>query len=151
MNAIWLKRNAIFSLIVLIPLLLLSANAASLGSSFADSFNNGQDDPGSSTASIISPLKGSQLTSSTVTFTWTAETGATSYQIWIGNSVGGNDIASATTSSLALTLTGVPTDSRRLYVTLRGYAGGTWTTQDSATYTAAAPGSANFTISASPT
>ena len=73
---------------------------------------------------------------SKVTFTWTAETGATSYQLWIGNTPGAHDVASGGTSSLSLTFSGLPTDGRQLYVTLYGYSGGVWTVQDTATYTA---------------
>ena len=36
-------------------------------------------------AQITSPPKGSTLPGDTVTFTWTAESGATSYQLWVGS------------------------------------------------------------------
>jgi hypothetical protein len=87
-------------------------------------------------AAITSPPKGSTLTSSTATFTWTAETGATSYQLWVGNTAGAHDIASLGTGGLSVTVTNLPTDGRPLYITLYGYAGGVWTMQDTATYTA---------------
>ena len=77
------------------------------------------------------------MASGTATFTWTAETGGTSYQIWIGNSPGAKDILTRGTNGLTLAVSGIPTDRRTLYVTLYGYAGGVWTVQDSATYMAA--------------
>ena len=88
-------------------------------------------------ATITSPPKGSQFTGSTVTFTWTAESGGTSYQIWIGNAPGAHDVASAGTNGLTLTFHNLPTDGRQLYVTLYGYSGGVWTVQDTAGYQAA--------------
>lgn len=91
-----------------------------------------------SNAQITSPPKGSTLPGATVTFGWTAETGATSYQIWVGNSPGADDVTYGGTSGLSLGLNGLPTDGRQLYVTLWGYdSSGTWSVQDTAIYTAA--------------
>jgi len=87
-------------------------------------------------AAITTPTKGSTFTGSKVTFGWTAESGATSYQIWVGNTPGAHDIAVATTSGLSTMVSGLPTDGRTLYVSLYGLAG-SWTLQDTATYTAA--------------
>jgi hypothetical protein len=93
------------------------------------------------TAQITSPAKGSRLTGTTVTFTWSHESGATSYQLWVGSTAGAHDIALNTTSSLTTTVTGLPTNGSQVYVTLYGYSGGGWTVQDTATYTAASGGS----------
>src|SRR5580698_3633284 len=90
----------------------------------------------SSPAQITSPPKGSTLTGSTATFTWSAENGATSYQLWIGSTIGGHDLAVVGTSNLTATVGGLPTNGSQIYVTLYGYAGGSWTVQDTATYTA---------------
>jgi sugar lactone lactonase YvrE len=92
------------------------------------------------TAQITSPAKGSRLTGTTVTFTWSHESGATSYQLWVGSTAGAHDIALNTTSSLTTTVTGLPTNGSQVYVTLYGYSGGGWTVQDTATYTAASGG-----------
>jgi sugar lactone lactonase YvrE len=89
------------------------------------------------TAQITSPAKGSRLTGTTVTFTWSHESGATSYQLWVGSTAGAHDIALSTTSSLTTTVTGLPANGSQVYVTLYGYSGGGWTVQDTATYTAA--------------
>jgi hypothetical protein len=88
-----------------------------------------------SKATILSPAKGSTLTGSRVTFTWTAETGATSYQLWLGHSAGAHDIAVVGTTQLSGTATTLPTDGSTVYVTLYGYKAGGWAVQDTATYT----------------
>ena len=87
-------------------------------------------------ALITAPPKGSTFTGTSATFTWSAETNATSYQLWVGSTAGTHDIATITTSSLTVTTNGLPSDGRTLYVTLYGYSGGSWTVQDTATYTA---------------
>ncbi len=97
-------------------------------------------------AAITSPAKGSTFVgTNSVRFTWTAETGATSYQLWVGSTPGAQDIALGTTSALAITINNLPTDGRTLYVTLYGNTGG-WAVQDTATYTAS-----TFAIITSPT
>ena len=98
-----------------------------------------------SPAQITSPAKGSTLAGSTATFTWTAENGATSYQLWVGTTAGGHDLAVVGTSNLTATVGGLPTNGSTIYVTLYGYAGGSWTVQDSATYTAATVANAQIT------
>ena len=87
-------------------------------------------------AQILSPAKGATLTGSTATFTWSAETGATSYQLWLGRSAGTHDLAVVGTTQLSGTVTTLPTDGSTIYATLNGYAGGKWTVQDAASYTA---------------
>ncbi len=90
-----------------------------------------------SAAQITAPTKGSTLTGSAATFTWTSESGATSYQLWIGSTPGANDIDYGGTSAQTISFSNLPTNGQTLYVTLYGYAGGVWTVQDTATYTAA--------------
>jgi hypothetical protein len=87
-------------------------------------------------AQILSPAKGATLTGSTATFSWTQQTGATSYQLWLGRTSGAHDVAVVGTTQLSGTVTTLPTDGNTIYVTLNGYAGGKWTVQDTATYTA---------------
>ncbi|HEX6737468.1 MAG TPA: hypothetical protein VF310_04245, partial [Vicinamibacteria bacterium] len=68
---------------------------------------------------IYSPAPGSTLPGATVTFLWTDGFGASTYWLYVGNSLGGNDIYSA---SQGLTTEGtvsrLPTDGRTLYVRL---------------------------------
>jgi hypothetical protein len=87
-------------------------------------------------AQILSPAKGSTLTGSTVTFSWTGESGATSYQLWLGRTLGAHDLAVIGTTQLSGTVTTLPTDGSQVFATLNGYAGGKWTVQDTASYTA---------------
>jgi hypothetical protein len=71
-----------------------------------------------------------------VTFTWTPESGATSYQLWVGSAPGQDDIGVGGTSGTSVTINNLPTDGSLVYVTLYGYAGDTWTVQDQEQYTA---------------
>ena len=97
--------------------------------------------PAASPATMSSPLQGTRLSGSTVTFQWNAGVGATLYQVFIGNSVGAFDIgyfpASGTTST-STTVTGLPTDGRTVYVRLYSAIAGVWYFHDY-TYIAAAP------------
>jgi len=96
-------------------------------------------------ATITSPTKGATLTSASATFVWTAETGATSYQLWVGTAAGLHDIATFTTSSLTATVNGLPTNGSTIYVTLQGSVSGVWSVQDTATYTAVSTVKASIT------
>lgn len=90
-------------------------------------------------AQIVSPGKGSTLKGSTVTFTWSAESGATSYQLWVGSAPGQQDLGYIGTNSLQATVGGLPQDGRQIYVTLYGYSLANWSVQDAATYTSELP------------
>jgi hypothetical protein len=72
-----------------------------------------------SPADIYSPAPGSTLPGSTVSFFWTAGSGASQYYLYIGNSVGAADIYAASQGlATAVTVGGLPTDGRTLYVRL---------------------------------
>ena len=86
-------------------------------------------------AKITSPTNGSTLDGTATTFTWTAETGATAYQMWAGTTPGANDLGYCGTSTLSCTIAGLPSNGQPVYVTLYGLASG-WTVQDTATYNA---------------
>ena len=88
-------------------------------------------------AQITSPPKGSAFSSDTVTFTWTAETGATSYQMWLGSAPGQYDLGVGGVSVLVVTIGDLPTNCSQVYATLYGYSGEAWTVQDTAQYTSA--------------
>jgi hypothetical protein len=77
------------------------------------------------------------LTGSTVTFDWTAGSGATAYWLDIGSSAGGNNYYSSGNLGNVLTTTasGLPTNGSTVYVTLYSLVGGTWT-PNAYTYTA---------------
>ena len=93
-------------------------------------------------ATISSPANGTTLTSGTTTFTWTSAPGATSYQLWVGTTLGASDLALVTTSGLSATVTGLPINGVPLFVRLSTFTGGAWFF-NSYTYTAA-----NVTIAA---
>jgi hypothetical protein len=68
---------------------------------------------------ITNPNPGSILESSRVTFQWTSGPGVTDYFLYVGNSLGANDIYSQNAGlGLSATVVGLPTDGRTLYVRL---------------------------------
>src|SRR5208337_1554654 len=77
---------------------------------------------------ITSPVPNSTLTSGTVTFNWTAGTGASAYWLDVGSSTGGNQYYQSGNLGNVLTTTvgGLPTNGRTLYVTLYSLVGGQW-------------------------
>jgi hypothetical protein len=92
-------------------------------------------------ALMISPVPGSTLPSSTVTFKWSAGTGVTDYDLYVGTTEGGSDIFNAgilPPGTLSQTVTGIPTNGSTIYVTLWSYISNSW--QDVLyTYTASKP------------
>jgi hypothetical protein len=77
---------------------------------------------------MTTPTPGSMLTGSTVTFDWTAGSGASGYWIDIGSTTGGHNIYSSGNlgNVLTATVSGLPTDGSTIYVTLYTLIGGTW-------------------------
>src|SRR5439155_10594956 len=68
-------------------------------------------------AQMLSPVPGSLLISSNVTFTWTAGTAASQYWLWVGTSLGASDLYSqvqgtSTSATVGGVPTGVPTYAR---------------------------------------
>ncbi len=92
---------------------------------------------GSATGILTTPTPGSTLTGSTVTFDWTAGSGASGYWIDVGSTAGAHNYYSSGNLGNVLTLTvnGLPTDGSTVYVTLYTLIGGSWTANDY-TYTA---------------
>jgi len=77
---------------------------------------------------ITSPVSGSTLPGSTVTFTWSAGSGATAYWLDAGSTPGGNQCYQSGNLGNVLTTTvnGLPINGSTVYVTLYSYAGGQW-------------------------
>jgi len=76
-------------------------------------------------AALISPAPNSTLPSSNVTFTWSAGTGAVSYTLRLGTTVGGYDIRGTTTTSTSVNYAPLPTNGETIYVRLyTNYASG---------------------------
>ena len=92
---------------------------------------------GSTKGVITTPVPGTTLTGSTVTFNWTAGTGATAYWLDIGNVAGGNQYYQSGNLGNVLTTTAntLPTDGSTVYVTLYSLVGGQWLS-NAYTYTA---------------
>ena len=86
---------------------------------------------------ITSPPPSSTLTGSSVSFTWTAGTGATAYWIDAGSSAGGNQYFQSGNlgNVLTKTVSGLPTDGSTVYITLYSLVGGQWLS-NAYTYTA---------------
>ena len=94
-----------------------------------------------SAPAITAPTTGSTLSGSSATFTW-ADNGTTVSEWWlyVGTSVNGKDLlnsGSIGASTTSLTVSGLPTDGRTVYVRFFYHQGG-WNHQDFQ-YTAAAP------------
>ena len=90
-------------------------------------------------ASLTSPTPGSTLPGSSVVFTWTAGTGTTGYQLWLGTTgVGSHNLYySGSTMATSATVTGLPTYGQTVYATLMStIAGASWQLADY-TYTEA--------------
>ena len=82
-------------------------------------------------ARIISPVPGSDLVSTTVTFNWDAGVGATSYQLTVGSTPGGNDIYSGTaTAGQSAVVSGLPSAGEPVWARLASNIGGTWQSVD---------------------
>jgi serine protease len=70
-------------------------------------------------AAIVTPTPGTTLTSSSVTFTWSAGVGVTEYYLYVGSTPAGYDLYNASQGTgLSRTVSGLPTDDRPIYVTL---------------------------------
>ena len=80
---------------------------------------------------LTTPTPGSTLTGSSVTFTWSAGTGATAYWLDVGSAAGGNQYYQSGNLGNVLTTTvnGLPTNGSTIYVTLYSLIGGEWIEQ----------------------
>lgn len=108
--------------------------------------------PGPGPAQILSPVPGGTLSSGTVTFTWTSGS-ATNYILLVGSSVGmGDYYTSGIVSTFSCLATNLPTDGRRLYVTLGSNLNGSWTFNQYFydAYSAATPSSSAKSLPTSP-
>ena len=93
---------------------------------------------------ITSPAAGSVLPGSTATFTWTAASGVSQYQLWVGSSAGKDNLGLCAGMATTCQLTGLPTNGETLYVQLDWDISGKWTSTD---YTYSAASSSSPTLS----
>jgi len=95
--------------------------------------------PAASPSSMTSPSPGSTLTSSSVTFAWSAGSGVADRYLSIGTTPGGSDLYSAYQgAALSRTVSGLPTNGSTVYVRLSSWINGNWQ-GSSYTYTAFGP------------
>lgn len=80
---------------------------------------------GNKPALVTSPVNGSGL-ATTPTFQWNAGTGVTSYALWVGSDPGGYDLYAADEGSALSRSVTVPSDGRRIYVTLHSLISGAY-------------------------
>ncbi len=86
-------------------------------------------------ATLLTPTPGSQLTSTSATFTWSAGGAVTLYQLMLGSTSGAYDLYnSGQVATTAASVTGLPT-SGTIYATLSSFVNGQW---ESNSYTYAA-------------
>lgn len=82
-------------------------------------------------ATMSTPAAGSKLTGSSQTFTWSAGTSVSSYQLWVGTTPGGKNIyASPAITATSLTVTKIPTQGKTVYARLWSYLNGAWQYND---------------------
>ena len=106
--------------------------------------------PSGSLAVITSPPNHSILTSSAVTFQWSAGAAVQQYVLWIGSTaIGSNDLYTSTPStSTSATVNSLPVDGRTLYVRLWSLIG-SWQYNDY-TYTAYTASAGSLAVMTSP-
>ena len=96
-------------------------------------------------AALVSPAPGSQLSGSTVTFTWSAGVEVTAYQLELGTTgIGSKDLFnSGGITAMSATVTGLPTNGETLYARLWSKVLGVWSYVD---YTYIAEGGVKATM-----
>jgi len=80
---------------------------------------------------MASPVNGTMLTSSNVTFTWSQGRGVTQYEIFAGTTPGAKDIYSNSgLTSNSVTVSGIPLSGKTIYVQLGSLINGAWQTSN---------------------
>jgi hypothetical protein len=88
-------------------------------------------------AVLTTPTPGTKLGGSSVTFTWTASSGVSSYSLWLGSAPGTYDLYHLLpTAALTTTATGLPTNGTTIYARMWSMINGAWQSSDY-TYTEA--------------
>jgi sugar lactone lactonase YvrE len=90
-------------------------------------------------AALTAPTPNSALSSSNVTFTWSAGSGVTAYDLWLGTSgLGSSSLyVSGATTATSVTVATLPARGATVYARIYSLAGGVWKYNDY-TYTEAA-------------
>ena len=99
---------------------------------------------GPANAILVTPAPGSTLTGSAATFTWTAGSEVTQYDLHVGTTgAGSSNIFGGTVTGTSKSVTGIPTMGGTLYVRLYSYLAGAWQYVDY-TFVEASPASATL-------
>jgi hypothetical protein len=86
-------------------------------------------------AALTSPTPGTALTSSSVTFQWTAGSGITGYLLMLGTGKGAHDLYNgAPTLATSVGVTGLPTSGGTVYARLFSRFNGSWSYYSDSTY-----------------
>ena len=101
---------------------------------------------GSSQSAITSPALGSVLPGSSVTFSWSATSGVTQYQLQVGTTLNSNNLnpGSCAGTATSCTVRNLPINGSKIYVELGWVVSGKWSVA-SYTYTAASSSSLTST------
>lgn len=82
-------------------------------------------------AAMTTPPPGATLAGTSQTFTWSAGTSVSSYQLWLGTTKGGKNIgASSASTARSLKVTRIPTQGKTMYARLWSYINGAWQYND---------------------
>ncbi|MCB9853692.1 MAG: M12 family metallopeptidase [Phycisphaerales bacterium] len=73
---------------------------------------------------------GDLIDGATYTFVWSNGTGVSQYQLLVGTTSGGSDLASYTGSTTSRTVSGLPTDGSTIYVSLKSQISSVWYTRN---------------------
>jgi len=104
---------------------------------FGQRGNASKQSPASVNLAVTSPAAGSILSGSSATFTWTASSSVSQYQLWLGTTgVGSENLTAYTFGSTkaateSKTVSGLPTTGAILYVRLLWQVNGAWSSSDS--------------------
>ena len=90
---------------------------------------------GGTRAQITGPSTGSTFESSSATFTWNSGVSVSSYYLYVGTSVGANNLFNGYVTGGFQTVTGLPTNGQTIHVRLHSLIAGAWQHHDY-TYTA---------------
>ena len=86
---------------------------------------------GSGKATLTGPVPGSALSGVSITFTWSAVSGAAAYWLDVGSAAGqGNIFGQNVALATSQTVSGMPTDGSTIYVRLWTLSGGSWQFND---------------------
>ena len=102
------------------------------------------------TPALTTPIPGTQLTGTSVTFGWTPGTGIAHYELWLGTTGSGstNLYNSGSVTATSETVSGLPNAGQTVYARLYWYTGGSW---QSANYTYTAVGTPTPAALSTPT